>query len=259
MEIIDLSMPIGPHFRWSPELRIKGDIAAGDQFRISHLATTCHGFTHVDAQAHFVAHAATIEATPLARVVGPARVIDLRDVTPNSEIDGRKLASRDPGGAEGEILILSAAWDMKRDNTTPEFWKEAPWLNRDAAEWLHTRKPTAVAFDFPQDFPIRLLLDGEDRAERPARDARRAAARRRDADRVSGQHCGAAASAHALVRGTAQNPERRRRARTRVRDRRTRPVGRATAQSMIDGVDMIAHAVARRCAGWRATARTSDG
>jgi len=161
MEIIDLSMPIGPHFRWSPELRIKGDIAAGDQFRISHLATTCHGFTHVDAQAHFVAHAPTIEATPLARVVGPARVIDLRDVAPNSEIDARRLASRDPGGAEGEILILSAAWDSKRDNTTPEFWKEAPWLTRDAAEWLHARKPTAVAFDFPQDFPIRLLLEGK--------------------------------------------------------------------------------------------------
>jgi kynurenine formamidase len=161
MEIIDLSMPIGPHFRWSPELRIKGDIAAGDQFRISHLATTCHGFTHVDAQAHFVAHAPTIEATPLSRVVGPARVIDLRDVAPNAEIDARQLASRDPGGAEGEILILSAAWDTKRDNTTPEFWKEAPWLTRDAAEWLHGRKPTAVAFDFPQDFPIRLLLEGK--------------------------------------------------------------------------------------------------
>ena len=161
MDIIDLSMPIGSHFRWSPELRIKGDIAAGDQFRISHLATTCHGFTHVDAQAHFVAHAPTIEATPLARVVGPARVIDLRDVTPNSEIDARRLASRDPGGAEGEILILSAAWDEKRDNRTAEFWKEAPWITRDAAEWLHARKPTAVAFDFPQDFPIRLLLDGK--------------------------------------------------------------------------------------------------
>ena len=161
MDIIDLSMPIGPHFRWSPDIRVKGDIAAGDQFRVTHLATTCHGFTHVDAQAHFVAHAPTIEATPLARVVGPARVIDLRDVAPNSEIDARRLASRDPGGAEGEILILSAAWDSKRDNTTPEFWKEAPWLTRDAAEWLHARKPTAVAFDVPQDFPIRLLLEGK--------------------------------------------------------------------------------------------------
>ena len=160
MDIIDLSMPIGPHFRWKPEVTIKGDIAAGDQFRISHLATTCHGFTHVDAQAHFVAHAPTIEATPLSRVVGPARVINLRDVAPNTPIDAARLAKSDPGGAEGEILILSAAWDTKRDNATAAFWKEAPWLTRDAAEWLLARKPTAVAVDFPQDYPIRLLLDG---------------------------------------------------------------------------------------------------
>lgn len=160
MNIIDLSMPIGPHFRWSPEIRIKGDIAAGDPFRVTHLATTCHGFTHVDAQAHFVAHAPTIEDTPLSRVVGPARVIDLRDVEPNTEIDGEHLASRDPGGADSEILVLSSAWDTKRDNTTAAFWKEAPYLSRDAAEWLLARKPTAVAFDFPQDYVIRLLLDG---------------------------------------------------------------------------------------------------
>ena len=98
MDIIDLSMPIAPHFRWSPELKIKGDIAAGDQFRVSHLATTCHGFSHVDAQAHFVANAPTIEATPLSRVVGPARVVNLRDVEANTPIDAARLAG------------LSAAW-----------------------------------------------------------------------------------------------------------------------------------------------------
>ena len=160
MDIIDLSMPIGPHFRWSPEIKVKGDIAAGDQFRVTHLATTCHGFSHVDAQAHFVAHAPTIEATPLSRVVGPARLFDLRDAAPNTAIDAARLAKADPGGAEGEILLLSAAWDEKRDNATAAFWKDAPYLTRDAAEWLLARQPTAVAFDFPQDYPIRLLLDG---------------------------------------------------------------------------------------------------
>ncbi|MEM9140422.1 MAG: cyclase family protein, partial [Pseudomonadota bacterium] len=29
------------------------------------------------------------------------------------------------------------------------------------AEWLLDRRPTACAFDFPQDYTIRLLLDGE--------------------------------------------------------------------------------------------------
>ncbi len=160
MQIVDLSMPIGEHFRWSPKITVKGDIAAGDQFRITHLATTCHGFTHVDAQAHFVAHAPTIEATPLGRVVGPARVFDLRDVEPNTAIDAARLAKADPGGAQGEIFLLSSGWDTKRDNTTAAFWKDAPYLTREAAEWLNAQKPSAVAFDFPQDYAIRLLLDG---------------------------------------------------------------------------------------------------
>ena len=54
MEIIDLSMPIEPHFRWPVDLAIKGDIAAGDPFRVSRISMTCHGFSHVDAQAHVV-------------------------------------------------------------------------------------------------------------------------------------------------------------------------------------------------------------
>jgi kynurenine formamidase len=71
MKIIDLSMPIEPHFRWPAELSVKGDIAAGDPFRVSKLSAPCHGFSHVDAAAHFVAGAPTIEATPLDHVVGP--------------------------------------------------------------------------------------------------------------------------------------------------------------------------------------------
>jgi len=161
MRIIDLSMPIEPHFRWNPELQIKGHIAAGDQFRISRVTTTCHGFTHVDAKAHFVANAPTIEATPLCQVVGPCRVLKLRDAPANTAIGADRLAAADPGGPEGEIMLLSVSWDRKQDYRTPAFWTEAPWLTRDAAEWLYTRKPTAVAFDFPQDYPIRLLLEGK--------------------------------------------------------------------------------------------------
>jgi len=161
MQIIDLSMPIGPHFRWPTETPIKGDIAAGDQFRVTRLHATCHGFSHVDAQAHILANAPTIEATPLGQVVGPARVLDLRDVRPMEEIGAERLAKADPGGPEGEILLLSSGWDRQRDWSTREFWLDAPWLNRSAAEWLAARRPTAIAFDFPQDFPIRLLLDNK--------------------------------------------------------------------------------------------------
>ncbi|MDO9710586.1 cyclase family protein [Paracraurococcus lichenis] len=162
MRIVDLSMPIAPHFRWRTQVSVTGDIRAGDQFRISRLDAACHGFSHVDAPAHILADAPTIEATPLERVVGPCRVLDLRDVPANQPIGPERLAAADPGGPAREILLLSAGWDRQRDWNTPEFWKEAPWLTREAADWLLSREPKAVAFDFPQDFPIRLLLDRQE-------------------------------------------------------------------------------------------------
>jgi kynurenine formamidase len=162
MKIIDLSMPIEPHFRWPAELTVKGDIAAGDQFRASRLNTPCHGFSHVDAMAHFVAGAPTIETTPLWRVVGPCRVLNLSDRPDNTAIEPEHLAAADPGGAEGEILLLAAHWADRRNYREKEFWTEAPWLTRESALWLAARKPSAVAFDFPQDFPIRLLLEGKE-------------------------------------------------------------------------------------------------
>ena len=119
MRIVDLSMPIGPHFRWGPEVQVKGDIGAGDPFRVTRLSTTCHGFTHVDAMAHFVAAAPTIEATPLDRVVGPCRILDLRDAAPNEAIGPERLAAADLGGPEGEILLLSAGWDRQSRPPSP--------------------------------------------------------------------------------------------------------------------------------------------
>ncbi len=160
MRIVDLSMPVREHFRWHPHITVKGDKSAGDQFRVSHLATPCHGFTHVDAQAHFIAGGPTIEFTPLDQVVGAARVFDLSAVGPNEEITPEHLIAADPGGDQGDILLLATQWDTKRDPTTREFWTEAPWLNRAAAEHLATLHPRALAVDFPQDYPIRLLLDG---------------------------------------------------------------------------------------------------
>lgn len=160
MRLVDLTMPIAPHFRWRTALSVTGDIKAGDQFRISRIDAACHGFSHVDAQAHILADAPTIESTPLDCVVGPARVFALADVRAEEEIGPERLAAADPGGEAGDMFLLATGWDRHADPATPEFWRRAPYLLRAAAEWLLAQRPRAVAFDFPQDYPIRLLLDG---------------------------------------------------------------------------------------------------
>ena len=162
MEIIDLSMPIGPgHLRWPIEQGRKGDFAKGDLFEATWLRTSCHGFTHVDAPRHMVPGGPTLDALDLSRVVGPAAVIDLSDVAPEEEIGAARLAERAGHLRAGEIALFRSCWDEQRDWRTAGFWRDAPYLSREACEWLLARGITAAAFDFPQDWTIRLLLDGE--------------------------------------------------------------------------------------------------
>ncbi len=61
------------------------------------------------------------------------------------------------------MVILKTAWDTRRDISTPEYWLDAPYMTREASEWLRAREIRAIGFDFPQDYPIRLMLSGERR------------------------------------------------------------------------------------------------
>ena len=162
MQVIDLSMPVDAgHFRWPVERGTNGDFAKGDLFEASWLRTSCHGFTHMDAPRHMVPGGPTLDDLELGRVVGPAAVIDLSDIRPNEEITLDRLAAAAGHLRAGEIALFRTGWDTQRDWRTEAFWREAPYISRAAAEWLLERGPTACAFDFPQDYTIRLLLDGE--------------------------------------------------------------------------------------------------
>ncbi|MEL6372749.1 MAG: cyclase family protein [Pseudomonadota bacterium] len=162
MRVIDLSHTLtADHPRWKPGIAIKGDVSAGDLFQVTTLTTSCHAFTHVDAGRHFFAGAATIEATPLEVVVGPCSVIDLRDVEANQEIGPELLAARFEDWREGDFALLCTGWDRHRAIDDLNFWRDAPYLSRAAAVWLRERGITTIAYDFPQDYVIRLLLDGE--------------------------------------------------------------------------------------------------
>ena len=161
--IIDLSLPIEDHFRWPVERRVSGAHDQGDVFEATWLGCSVHGFTHMDSPRHCVPGGPTTDAIPLEQTVGAAAVVDLVPIQPNEAVSAARLAPAAGHVAAGDIVVMRSCWERQRSPTTPEFWTEAPYMTREAAEWLLARRPRAVAFDFPQDWCIRLLLAGERR------------------------------------------------------------------------------------------------
>ncbi len=160
MRIVDLTRPIVDHFRWPVERQLLKDHDKGDLFQVTRLTLSTHGFTHMDAPRHYFPDQATTSDVPLAATIGWAAVIDLRDVGANEPIDRARLAARAAHLQAGDIALLKTAWDNKRPLEDERFWREAPFLTRDAAEWLYDQNIKALAVDFPQDYVIRELLDG---------------------------------------------------------------------------------------------------
>lgn len=158
---IDLTMPIEDHFRWSVERRLVSDHDKGDPFQVTWLGFAVHGFTHVDSPRHYFPDGKTTDDLTLERTVGKAAVIDLQEIAADEEISAEMLARHGDHVVADDIIVIKSCWGQKRSARTPEFWTESPYLSRAAASWLLDREPRAVAFDFPQDYCIRLLLKGE--------------------------------------------------------------------------------------------------
>jgi kynurenine formamidase len=162
MRIIDLTQPIlTDHVRWKAERTAQTMAAGGATIQVTTIKLSCHSFTHVDARRHYFADGATIEATPLDAVVGRAAVVDLADVAPNQAIGPELLAQRMDHVEPEARVILRSAWHLHRSSATAEFWLDAPYLTREAALYLRDRRIRTIAYDFPQDYCIRLLLKGE--------------------------------------------------------------------------------------------------
>ncbi|MCZ6556277.1 MAG: cyclase family protein, partial [SAR324 cluster bacterium] len=99
----------------------------------------------------------------LERVVGGCAVVDLSALSPNEPIEQGRMAEAAAHAGRGDIVILKTCWERVHSPMTPEFWTEAPYMTRGASQWLLERGIKAIGYDFPQDFPIRLLLKGETR------------------------------------------------------------------------------------------------
>jgi arylformamidase len=158
--VVDLSFPVRDHFRWAIETDLVHDLAAGDVFQTTRMRTVCHAFTHADAPLHVAADGQDIASVPLGTWIGAAAVLDLTHVEEETAITAQTLEAAGAHLQRGDIALLRTDWDARMDVETRAFWERSPYLTRDAAEWLADREVRCVGYDFPQDHPIRGVVDG---------------------------------------------------------------------------------------------------
>lgn len=139
--IIDLSHPLNdaspgwPGDERAFEARTESTIEHHGYFTRSFWMREHYG-THLDAPAHFVAGASTVDMIPAGRLCGPAVVLDMRDAAATDadcEASVEHVAAWESAYGripQGAIVLLRTGWDA--------YWPDAArYLNQDAAGTMH--------------------------------------------------------------------------------------------------------------------------
>ena len=109
-----------------------------------------HTGTHVDAPAHFIRDAPTIDRVPIERFMGRGVVIDVSDLEPRAAITANIIEQRlRELGVEigpGWIVLFYTGYDAKAG--TPE-WFNHPGLDESGAKFLAEKNVNAVGIDAP--------------------------------------------------------------------------------------------------------------
>ncbi len=167
MTFLDISLPIEPGmviYEGDPGVQITPhlQIAQGDPANVSVLSMGSHTGTHLDAPAHFLHGAPTLDRLPLEILVGPALVAA---VTADRLI-GRKELERLPLEGHTRLLLKtrnSALWALGR------FSRDYVALELEGAQYLVERGIRLVGIDYlsietfhAPDHPVHRYLLGAD-------------------------------------------------------------------------------------------------
>jgi arylformamidase len=138
--ILDITRPLGPGVPLYPgDAKPFFRMREQEGYTITDLGITTHTGTHLDAPAHYLAGATTVDRLPLERFMGKARVLDLQDA--GNAITAGALAGRLPAG---ERILLKT-----RASGVSSFGPDFPHLTRDAARALAETRPPVVGIDSP--------------------------------------------------------------------------------------------------------------
>ena len=153
MIIYDLSVVLRPGMPvWpgdiSPARELRASTAKGDICNVSQITYSAHTGTHVDAPFHFIPDGKTMEQVDTARLVGPARVVEVAgegDIGADT-LDALAASGALPQGIE-RILFKTrntARALMQEDSFHEDYIAIAP----DGAEWLVRHGVKTVGVDY---------------------------------------------------------------------------------------------------------------
>ena len=148
MKIYDISVPIRPGmivYEGNPGVHLErvDSIPDGAHANVSRLDFGVHTGTHVDAPLHFIEGAPGSESLDVARLIGPATVVDAMAAT--ADLDEKTLETLDiPNGAERVLLKTTNGRLWERDSFSRDFIR----LTGDGARYLIGRGVRVIGIDF---------------------------------------------------------------------------------------------------------------
>jgi kynurenine formamidase len=165
VRIVDLSMTVeecdsAPFAKEEYYFKLRPIVKWEEKGFVSNMVEmTVHAGTHIDTPHHFFRGMPGIEQLPLDSLIGEAIVMDLTfKGTPNARIlpedlDRAERALKDRGITipPDAILFLRTDWPKGHTTTDPRWWDDSPCLTKASAEWLVSRRPKVLGYDFAQE------------------------------------------------------------------------------------------------------------
>jgi arylformamidase len=144
---LDVSVPIYTgmvHYPDDPSIEIHrlSDVEKGDLCTVSRLTLGSHTGTHIDAPIHFLPGGRGAEEVPLENLIGPARVIEIKDLR---AVKAEELRLHNLGVRERLLFKTS---NSERCWKTSQFVPDSVTIAEDAAQYLASLNTLAVGIDY---------------------------------------------------------------------------------------------------------------
>lgn len=126
-------------------------LAEGKPLAVSKLTCASHSGTHIDAPAHAVQGAETIDEVAVERFIGPGVVTSVSGGS-GHEISVDELLAGGPAPERGDMLLIHTGWGKKFDEDS---YHDHPSLHPDVGDWAVDVGLNLVGMDtLTPDLPV---------------------------------------------------------------------------------------------------------